>query len=346
MLCLQAPAKLNLYLRILGRRSDGYHEIETLFERIDLADELQFEKSSDLILTCDMSYSTIQRGRVSRRRSRAVGGSTPGGGAHERDVAVTGPAQTELEIITRLSCGEDNLIMKAARLLQRVSGTKHGARIHLTKRIPIAAGLGGGSSDAATTLLGLNELWSLQLDQPRLIELAAQLGSDVPFFLSQAPFAIGRGRGEQCEPLEVQAHLVHVLVIPNAQLSTKEVYGSGGFDLTASKPSLTMMIHALRNGPALAGLAEGLWNDLEPEAIRRCPIITVIQSQLHQFGCLGVRLSGSGPSVFGLCRDRAHAQDIVRRLRLQAPPAWRTELVETHQSGRERKKVLCSDGGE
>src|SRR3989338_1345252 len=170
--------------------------------------------------------------------------------------------------------------------------------MHLTKPIPIAAGLGVGSSDGAATLIGLNQLWKAGVQPEQLVELAAQLGSDVPFFLTNSPFAIGRGRGERCEPLDGPS-LAHVLVVPNERLSTREVFSTARFDLTVERPSLSMVEHALRNG-SLGELAEGLWNDLEPEAIRRCPVIAVYQSRLKELGCLGVRVSGSGPSVFGL----------------------------------------------
>ena len=270
---------------MLGKRPDGYHEIETLFERIDLADELTFEPAQDLSLTCD------------------------------------DPA---------LSCGEDNLVIRAARALAQLTGTTPGARIHLTKRIPIAAGLGGGSSDAAATLLGLNALWDLQLERGRLVALAAGLGSDVPFFLSDAPFAIGRGRGEQCEPIAASRPLAHVLVVPDAPLSTKAVYEGAQFNLTAPKPSITMVVHALTNG-SLGELALGLWNDLQPEAIRRCPVIPALLAQLRDRGSLGVSLSGSGPSVFGLCRDLPHAQEIAARLRSECAPSWRVEIIHTDQ---------------
>ena len=290
MLRLLAPAKLNLYLRVLGRRPDGYHDIETIFERIDLADELTFEPAPSLDLTC------------------------------------SDPA---------LSCGENNLVMKAARLLQQERGGGTGARIELVKRIPIAAGLGGGSSDAATTLLGLNVIWQLGLSRQRLKELAAQLGCDVPFFLESQAVAIGRGRGEQCESLGMTPTLFHVLVCPQAQLSTRDVYeGIDRSDLTASRPSITMVAHALRNGPALAGLAEGLWNDLEPEAIRRCPIIALVQSHLRALGCLAARMSGSGPSVFGLCRDAAQAQQVATALQRLALTVNTIAVVRTLHAGR------------
>ncbi len=293
MIRLRAPAKLNLYLRVLGPRPDGYHEIETIFERIDLADELTFESADALSLTSSDSS---------------------------------------------LSCGEDNLIMKAARLLQQDSGQHHGARIHVKKQIPIAAGLGGGSSDAATTLLGLNELWGLRFSHEQLVELAAQLGSDAPFFLSQAALAIGRGRGELCEPISHALPLAHVLVVPDARVSTKESYealrqrrrhGQSQIGLTGAGPSLTMVVHALSNGPDMTGLAEGFWNDLAPEAIRRCPIIALIQRQLHEAGCLGSGVSGSGPAVFGLCTDGRHAHQVAAIIRQHGPETWRVEVVQT-----------------
>ncbi len=314
-LVVRAPAKLNLYLRVIGRRPDGYHEIETLFERIFLADELAFEPAAAGVhLTCDDP---------------------------------------------RLSCGDDNLILKAAALLRQATGTRLGASIHLTKRIPIAAGLGGGSSDAAAALRGLSQLWRLGIAADRLQEWGAQLGSDVPFFLQPSRFAIGRGRGERCEPVD-GPRLAHVLVVPNAALPTKEIYeafdqtpvwssagpsrlpahppgGQAELNLTASAPSISMVAHAFSNG-SLSELAKGLWNDLEPIAIRRCPVIEDIQLALHASGCLGVRLSGSGPSVYGLCTDLAQARIVAARVtvalraqdrRRRGQGSQRVEVVET-----------------
>ena len=291
MLQLRAPAKLNLYLRVLGRRPDGYHELETLFERIDLADELRFESRPQ------------------------------------------GLTLTSAE--TALSCGDDNLVVRAARLLQAACGTGQGASIQLIKRIPIAAGLGGGSSDAATTLLGLNTLWGLGWRRERLLPLAARLGSDVPFFLHETPFAVGRGRGEQCQPCAEGLRLSHVLVVPPERLATREVYAGAQFDLTAPRPSISIGEHALRNG-SLSELATGLWNDLQPEAIRRCPVISIITTRLRTVGCSGVSLSGSGPAVFGLCRDRAHAQAVAEQLQAKAPSPWRIEIVHTDPSADQR----------
>ena len=287
-----APAKLNLYLRIIGRRPDGFHELETLFERVDLCDELSFSSNEQgLLLSCDDP---------------------------------------------QLSCGSDNLVLKAAELLRSTRHVQVGARIELQKRIPVAAGLGGGSSDAAATLLGLNQLWRLALTRPQLAELAAQLGSDVAFFLEPSPFAVGRGRGEQLEPLrDLPARLWHVLVIPPERLSTRAVYE--GFaaqpptektGLTASQPSLTMCLHALRNG-SLSELAQALVNDLEPEAIRRCPVIHEIRTQLLRSGCAGVLTSGSGSAVFGLCQDAAHAERIAQQLQTFEAQRWLIRVVRT-----------------
>ena len=286
MIRLLAPAKLNLYLRVLGRRPDGYHELETLFERIDLADELTF---------------------------------TP----QERGITVTCDDST-------LACGESNLVTKAATLLRQTCGVSQGATIHLTKRIPVAAGLGGGSSDAATTLIGLNRLWGLPLPISRLRELGAQLGADVPVFFEQAPFVMGRGRGDACELVAPPwPTLWHVLVVPPARLSTKDVYE--GFDrstLTTSRPFSSIVLHALRNG-SLRELAEGFVNDLQPEAIRRCPVIQDIQGFLQSYPCLGTMVSGSGPSVFGLCQDQSQAEAVSQRLHQVGDPSWRMAVVHT-----------------
>ncbi len=305
MLTVRAPAKLNLYLRILGRRPDGYHELDTVFERIDLADELTLEpQAGALTLTCD------------------------------------DPS---------LPLDETNLVLRAARVLQQASRSRRGARLHLAKRIPIAAGLGGGSSDAAATLSGLNEVWELGLTREVLSELAVELGSDVPFFLSCSAFAIGRGRGERCEALSDGPTLTQVLVTPEARLSTRAIYEdfarqpAASSTLTASGTSSTMLVHALRNG-SLSELAKGFRNDLQPLAIRRCPVSSVIQRRLRELHCLGTLVSGSGPSVFGLCSDLAHGQEVVKLLRTEPGAAWRVEIVRTlHEtSPRETRETQSS----
>ncbi len=299
MIRLLAPAKVNLYLHVLGQRPDGFHELETLFERISLADELTLEPAEHRItLYCNDPSLTV---------------------------------------------GPDNLILRAAALLQETKSTKMGATISLVKQIPIASGLGGGSSDAAATLVALNQLWKLKLPPAKLRELAAQLGSDVPFFLEPSAFAIGRGRGERCEVVSGRMpSLWHVLVVPPERLSTKDVYadfaaqrraGATQTALTPETPSITMCLHALRNG-SLGELAKGLLNDLEPVAIRRCPVIHGIHAFLRNNGCLASLLSGSGSAVFGLFETEALAINAAKRLRIDHAE-WFVRVVTTWTSHEE-----------
>ena len=286
-LTLRAYAKLNLYLRVVGRRPDGYHELETLFERIDLADELTFApRPSGLTLTCACE-------------------------------------------VAPLGTGPDNLVLRAARALQEASGVTRGAAIHLRKRIPIAAGLGGGSSDAATTLLGLNKCWGLHWPVERLLSLGRALGADVSFFLYNTRFAVGRERGDCCEPVAVPEERVlwHVLAVPDEPLLTRDVFAALNLPLTPSGPSLTMCLHALLDG-RLPRLAETLHNTLELPASQRCPRINTLTSLLHQGGALAVSVSGSGPSVFGLVASEAEARQLAERI---ASPthAWRVFVCRT-----------------
>ena len=174
---LSAPAKVNLTFEALGRRADGYHEVRTVLHAISLADEIAFAPADDLRFAVE----------------------SPDAGA--RSSAASAPA------------GDDNLVLRAARLLRREAGVKAGATIRLRKRIPVAAGLGGGSSDAATTLRGLRRLWGLDLDADALRELAAQLGSDVPFFVTGGA-ALAEGRGERLTPLPPAQGGVVVMASP------------------------------------------------------------------------------------------------------------------------------------
>jgi 4-diphosphocytidyl-2-C-methyl-D-erythritol kinase len=228
-------------------------------------------------------------------------------------------------------------VARAAHALAQAAGVTQGAAIHLIKRIPIAAGLGGGSSDAAAALRGLNELWSLKAPQPLLlVQLGAALGADVPFFLQDEPFAAGRGRGDVCEPIRSELTLTQVVVVPPERLATKDVFegfdrSAGDLRLTPRKPFSTMIRHALSNG-SLSELAEGLWNDLEPEAIRRCPVISTIRHDLLSLGCLAARMTGSGSAVYGLCADMPSAREISERLsRIDHARLWRIEIVHTER---------------
>lgn len=282
-LSYEAPAKINLFLRVVGKRPDGFHELETIFEFIDWSDTLYFYPlPTDLRLSC----------------------SDPSLPADDR-----------------------NLVLRAARVLKEASGCDRGADIRLEKYLPHAAGLGGGSSDAATTLKALNRLWDLNWSLERLRPLAARLGADVPLFLHEGGFWEGTGRGDVVRPLEASTELAHVLVIPPVKLLTKDVF-SADFGLTTPGPSITLMALALRNG-SLSELASGVRNDLQAEAIRRCPVIQRIRNRLNQLGCLASCVSGSGPSVFGVCRDKTQADIIVQQLRQESDSDMRIKRVMT-----------------
>lgn len=253
-----APAKLNLLLRILGRRPDGYHRLQTVFQFIDRCDTLRFEPRRD--------------GRV-----RRVGG--PAGVAEEQDLTV-----------------------RAARLLQQAGGCRTGADIHLDKRLPLGGGLGGGSSDAATTLVALNRLWGLNLGEARLAELGLSLGADVPVFV-RGRAAWGEGVGEDLTPLELPCPWYLVLV-PRAHVSTGAVFGD---------PELT------RNSPPIriTDFLSGAWaNDCLSVVRARYPAVAEALDWLDRRG--EARLTGTGACVFAAYAEQAQAEAVHAAL----PTGW------------------------
>jgi 4-diphosphocytidyl-2-C-methyl-D-erythritol kinase len=258
-----APAKVNLFLEVLGKRADGYHEIATLMLAIDLADELDFRPggSGDLSLTCD----------------------DPG-----------------------LPAGPENLVLKAALRLRDSTGCTAGASIRLTKRIPVAAGLGGGSSDAAATLVGLNELWKLGLSPAALARLGAEIGSDVPFFLNGAA-AWCTGRGELVTPAPVGRPLDLVVVKPPEGLSTADVYRR--VRVPASPSDGAAARAALASGDVEA-LGRALHNRLQEPAFELAPAVADWHRRLQGLGAAGALMSGSGSSLFALCRSPAEARRV------------------------------------
>ena len=269
MLRLLAPAKVNLTFEVLGRRTDGYHEVRTILQAISLADEVTFEASDDLSLTVE-----------------------PAGAA---------PV-------------EENLVLAAARLLQREAGVSAGAAFHLTKRIPTAGGLGGGSSDAATALLGLRQLWGLDLDADALRELAAQIGSDVPFFVSGGT-ALGEGRGERLTPLPSPQGEA-VVAVPGASrprdktgqmygLLTPEHYTDGSATADAER--------RLRGGESLG---ERVVNAFDAVAAQAYPFDAALRDAFEAAGLRPV-LCGAGPSMFALA-DAGKASALAERLAVQA----------------------------
>jgi 4-diphosphocytidyl-2-C-methyl-D-erythritol kinase len=250
-----APAKLNLFLHVTGRRADGYHTLQTVFQFLDYADELTFQVTDD--------------GRVTR--------SAPVAGVSE----------------------EQDLTLRAARLLKDLRGVTQGVRIQLTKRLPVGGGLGGGSSDAATTLLALNQLWGTHLSIPELAALGLKLGADVPVFI-HGHAAWAEGIGEVLTPLEPEAAW-YLVVVPPVQVSTAQVFAAP--ELTRYSPPLT--IRDFHEG-------RGLRNDLEPVVRSRYPEVDRAMRLLAGFGA--PRMSGSGGCVFLKVTDADRGRQILERI--------------------------------
>ena len=276
-LVVHAPAKLNLYFEVLGRRDDGYHEIETLMCPINWYDTLQFREDRTGRVTLDC--------RAASRRTHSVAG---------------------LDAVPE---GAANLAVRAVELLRRRAGVQSGARMRLIKRIPAAAGLGGGSSDAAAALSAANHGWKLGWSIDRLMRLAAELGSDVPFFLAGGP-AICRGRGEIVERVAGLGGLHFVVVKPPAGLSTVAVYAA--CRPASRSAGVGPLLDALRRGN-LPQAGRLLTNRLEPAAEGLCPAIQDLRRHVAQSDFLGYQMSGSGTCYFGLCRHARHARRAARR---------------------------------
>lgn len=281
---LPAPAKLNLFLHITGRRPDGYHELQSVFVPISLADTLDFESRDD--------------------------------GQLHRTGDVIGPL-------------EGDLVLRAAKLLQSASATAQGASINVEKRIPAGSGLGGGSSNAATTLLALNRLWNLNWPREKLAALALQLGADVPFFLGPGP-AFVEGIGERLTPLPHElapAPQWAIVVHPPVHVSTADIFKAPGLTRKSKPVTIRALSEALR--------PDGLFgsNTLQAEAIRQAPLIQTALDRLNQV--LGkddaARMTGSGSAVFALTASEREAQESAAALSLQHElTSWAVRVLGEH----------------
>lgn len=268
---LKTSAKLNLFLSILGRRGDGYHELQGIFHSVDLVDDL-----------------------VAR----------PADG----EIAVQVQSETGDQLLPDLT---ENLVYQAAIALRELTGKELGADLHVLKRIPIGGGLGGGSSNAAGALLALDRLWGLHLDQATLMELAAGLGSDVPFCIAGAGTSLVTGRGEQLAPLPPPPTLLwFVLGLSDKPLFTPEVYAELSEEEIGVEQSPAPMTMALAAGD-VSEVAALLSNDLLGPAFRLRPELEQARQALLDAGALGAGISGSGPTMFGVVRDRKAAQEVA-----------------------------------
>lgn len=290
MLTIHAPAKINWFLKICGLRSDGYHEIRSLIQKITLFDTLTFSRSDALILN-------------------SASGIPP----------------------------EDNLVYRAAVCLKKAYQVNEGISMHLNKRIPAGAGLGGGSSDAAAALIGLNEIWSLGCSRDQLSAVAEQLGSDVPFFL-HGPLSRVYGRGEQVLPQKADRALHLLLVKPPVSVSTAWAYGRfsqflspvhddaltgrdrekvekgrSGIDdpkLTKKAEKVNNIEHFYRDFENfdLERSYDAVYNDLETVTAQEFPVITEIKERLRNKGAVFALMSGSGPTVYGVFGSKDEAE--------------------------------------
>lgn len=272
MIRLLAPAKVNLTLRVLGRREDGYHDIESLVQKISIYDRITIWESDEpgIHLTC----------------------SDPS-----------------------LPTGPDNLAYQSAQLIMEFSRIpEKGISIHLEKAIPHGSGLGGGSSDAASILMGLNTLWKLSMTREGMAELAQEIGSDVPLFLYPSPSLI-TGRGERVEPSPILVNATFVVVFPGISISTKWVYSN--FRLTKETDKYTISGSYRTAGRVLPpehwqGL---LVNDLEKAVTKSHPEVGRCREDLLRAGARASLMSGSGSAVFGLFEDKLTAEKAVTRFR-------------------------------
>jgi len=276
---VRTPAKLNLFFEVLGKRGDGFHEIETLMAPIGLYDVLHFEPHAGPAIELDCRWAEAQ----------ANGPDSPLGDLPPPD---------------------KNIATRALELLRARAGVSRGASVQLIKRIPCAAGLGGGSSDAAAALLAGNQGWEINLPLPNLMKLAAEIGSDVPFFLT-GQAAICRGRGELIEPVRGLGCLHFVVVRPPQGLSTAKVYANCRVP-TEPKP-LGLLVSALRSGN-LGQAGRLIHNQLEPAARELSPWIDRLRDEFARVDCVAARMSGSGSSYFGLCRNARHARRACARM--------------------------------
>jgi 4-diphosphocytidyl-2-C-methyl-D-erythritol kinase len=297
ILTLNSYAKLNLYLEVLDKRKDNYHNIKTVFERIDLADKIILKPRRDKKINITCNVASVPQ-------------------------------------------DSSNLAWRSAKLLQDTFNVDKGADIKIIKRIPVGSGLGGGSSNAAAVLAGLNELWKLNVTENKLAGLAGKLSCDVPFFIYNSPFAKGEARGDKIKPLKalINVRLWHILVVPKIGVSTAYIYKRwdnefktfklkerGG--LTIPKYNVNILLLALRKND-LSLIGDALFNSLGQVTAALYPQINAIKEKLMQLGAKSILMSGSGPAVFGIVSSRKEALSLCRQLKSNS--FWQVFVSQTH----------------
>ncbi len=272
---IKSPAKVNLLLKIVGRRADGYHELNSIFQKISLSDTLAFRitDAPGIKLHCDRA-----------------------------DVPTD----------------ENNLVVKAAITLRQSAGVEAGVDIRLEKSIPVSAGLGGGSGNAATTLAILNEMWGINYPASRLMEIGLGVGADVPFFLG-GPLAWVEGIGEKINPLDTVASVPLLIIKPGFGISTAQAYNESTFDFAPCEQR-PETIDDLRSGDP-ARIATRLYNDLEPWALKNYPALARLKHKIRTTPPfpLGVSMSGSGPAMLAVYQSADQRNQAAQALKSVAP---------------------------
>ena len=278
----KSPCKVNLLLNILGRRADGFHELETVMQPLNLCDHLSFARGGHGVqLTCD----------------------EPG-----------------------LPTDGTNLVHRAATAFLQQAAIRDGVRLHLEKKIPMAAGLGGGSGNAASTLLGLNELFGTPLSEEQLQPLAAALGSDVPFFLQTKP-ALATGRGETVLPLEPFPALrgqAFLLIHPGFGIATAWAYRELARFPAARQgtPGRAQQLIARLRTDDLRAAGTGFYNSLEAPALAKYPVLEMFQEFLRNGGAEVALMSGSGSTTFAILRDADSASGLAEKFQAKFGACW------------------------
>ena len=267
---LQAFAKINLGLDVLGKREDGYHEVRMIMQTIRMYDQLDMRKSVEpgIHLTTNKKYIPVD---------------------------------------------ENNLVWRAAKLMMDTCGIMEGVSIHLHKVIPVAAGMAGGSSDAAATLVGMNRLFHCGLSKEKLMELGVQIGADVPYCVLRGT-ALAEGIGEKLTVLPPMPDCWILIGKPGISVSTKYVYTTLDLNTNTVHPDIDGMKKALEDGN-LYGITERMGNVLQDVTIPAYPEVERIKEQMKALGAVNAMMSGSGPTVFGIFDNEEKAQEACQKLR-------------------------------
>ena len=252
---LKAYAKINIGLNIISNREDGYHNIETIFQQIDLFDKITLQKNFDRKITVSSNNNKVPENR-------------------------------------------NNICYSAVKLIQLMTGIDDGVDISIKKRIPIGSGLGGGSSDAASVLIGLQQLWGLRLEKADLQKAALKLGADVPYFLTGGT-ALATGIGEKLAPINLSFDYYCVIIYPNIEISSTWVYKNFNFSLTKTKKCIKLS-HIFSNQFQLSNLRNIIQNDLEEVVFQQYPVLKETKQLLYRKGAFLACMSGSGSTIYGL----------------------------------------------